>query len=720
MRSQLTRSVFRRLLSNEGLTFPCPSQSTLHLRSRPSRHVFPILRRPQRRTFFGLSGPAPRKPKEPVLDPGFEKLAEFSKMRNLGARPPPSHELVEAWERFFLYKLQTKQPVNSLQAMHALKVFEYLRDEREHTGSYVLTQEHADKCLRALSRLPEDCAKHVEVAKVVFVELVKRGGDKGASRIFPVLVDILCAGGETAIAKKMALEMDQASPKVLLTIAGGFDKENNETELCKLAKRLEEVGGNTFRSMSIRMIQFYASRNDMEATIKWVSKMDENYRLPGAGLGMVLDTCMRNNELEWCKEYFRSIIDNGPTKLQWDVVLQWASGALGKGVEDVERMMKIMSRQEDNNGRLCTPDIITINGLIKRAISNGDSYLAERYIALGAKNNIYPNAQTYILQINYRLDAGDLSGSQVAYNSLQSEEIVDDEDLPVINRYLRELCLRPNTYDQINSILLDLESRKTHLEAETTSAIALMYMKREETQDVFDILQINAYHYTIPERASILEKFVEFCMDRNNNNSKAWDSYQVLRQIFDEADSKLRTKLMIEFFERGRSDMACYVFGHMRQHAHLDRKPKLETYIACFEGIASCEDAESLEMVHNMFKMDSSIEPNTQLYNSLMLAYLSTGNGDRALDFWDDITNSTEGPSYRSLEIVFRACQMSPFGDKTARETWAKLRRLEIEITRDVFQAYCGALSARGRLDEVRELMQSGETDFGIRPDGLM
>ncbi|CAG8978372.1 hypothetical protein HYALB_00010390 [Hymenoscyphus albidus] len=727
MRSQLTRSVFRRLLSTEGLTFPCPSQSALHLRLRPrvqsSRHLSPDSRRPQRRTFFDLLGPAERRQKEPVLDPGFEKLAEFSKLRNLGARLPLDHELVDAWDHFFRFKIWAKQPVNSLQAMHVLQVFEYLRDKREHTGSYLLNSARIIDCLVAFSNhLPADYTTHLKIAKRIHEELESRGADQSAS-CFPHVVAILCAGGETATAQQMVKDTKQESPRVLLSLADGYVRENNETELLEVVKRLESIGsgGARWYHKGIRkMVRFYASQNDLEATKKWVSKSFEaDPFMPAATLRVVLDMCIRRDELEWCKEVFRHVIDNGPVKTQWDVVFQWASGALGKGVEDVERMMKIMSKQEGPDGPP-VPDIDTINGLVERAMANGDSYLAERYIALGAKYNIYPNARTYILQINYRLDAGDLSGSQVAYNSLQSEEIIENEDLPVINRYLRVLCLRPNTYDRVNAILSDLEPRSVPLQAQTTSAIALMFLKREDTQDVFDILQTNAYHYTLPERASIMEKLVEFCLDRRNSNAKAWNSYQVLRQLFDEADTTLRTKLMREFFARGRSDMACYAFGHMRQHAHATRKPNLETYVACFEGIASCEDAESLEMVHNMLRMDSSIEPNTQLYNSLMLAHLSIGKGDRALDFWDDITNSIEGPSYRSLEIVFRACQMSPFGEDVARDTWARLKRLEIEIKKDVFQAYCGALSARGKVDEVRDLMQSGEKDYGIRPDGLM
>jgi hypothetical protein len=149
-------------------------------------------------------------------------------------------------------------------------------------------------------------------------------------------------------------------------------------------------------------------------------------------------------------------------------------------------------------------------------------------------------------------------------------------------------------------------------------------------------------------------------------------------------------------------------------------RPVLSTYVQCFEGIASCADAESLHIVHNMLKMDSSIEPNTLLYNSLMLAYTACEESDKALDFWSHITNSSEGPSYRSLEIVFRACQRKAFGDKKAREIWGQMRRMEIEVTKDVFVAYVGALAGQGQLEDAKAVVESSLKDFDFKPDVQM
>jgi hypothetical protein len=118
-----------------------------------------------------------------------------------------------------------------------------------------------------------------------------------------------------------------------------------------------------------------------------------------------------------------------------------------------------------------------------------------------------------------------------------------------------------------------------------------------------------------------------------------------------------------------------------------------------------------------MMKMDSSIEPSTRLYNALMLAYTACDEAYRALNFWTDITNSIEGPTYNSIEIVFRACEKKPFGDKPAREIWNKMRRMEIEVTPEVFSAYVGALAGQALLTEVKTLIEGIESDVGFGPD---
>jgi hypothetical protein len=736
MRSHLTRNVFKRLLSNEALIFRCPHRSEDAIYQRYA--ALRVLRLSARRTLFGFSAKPPRQIRDNDIDPGFGKMLDLTMTIEIQARPPPATELVRAFNTFFSHKSKRKEAVNNIQAQNALGTFRYLQHTNTNEPGFGLSLSDLQIARDCMTNMPADQLHiHNIFSWELFAEISRRkrgaygDGEAGIVGDIVQLIKVLTLTGDSMEARKLVEGFWKSSPeaekvenpgrmkaKLWNLVLRGFAKEQNETELTNTARIAEDSGvlyNPTFHEI---MTTFYATKDDIEGTKAWYTKKIDKSHKPNARTMLeVLRVCLRKNEVDWCNSVFRTLLESNPTKLTWDVIFQWAVGALGKGVEDVEHMMEVMVRRnaEDDSVR---PDTETINGLVEFAISRNDPYLAERYLTLGSKMGIRPNAKTFILQMDYRVDAGDLSGAQAAYDALQGEEVVDQEDLPVINKYIRALCFgnSPN-YDRITSIVADLDDRKARPEADTVSALCLMYLKRGELEDATDILRAHTFHYTLDERASIRDTFLAFCLDRSNTTTSAWDVYQILREMFDETDVKMRTQLMNEFFDRKRCDMACYVFGHMRQHIRPDMRPTAETYVQCFEGIAKCEDMESLDMVHNMMKMDSSIEPSTKLYNALMLAYTAGRDSDRALDLWTDITNSIEGPTYNSLQIVFRACEVKPFGHKTAKEIWNKMRRMEIEVTPEVFSAYVGALAGSGLFDEAKTLIEGMETDVGFGPD---
>jgi len=125
-------------------------------------------------------------------------------------------------------------------------------------------------------------------------------------------------------------------------------------------------------------------------------------------------------------------------------------------------------------------------------------------------------------------------------------------------------------------------------------------------------------------------------------------------------------------------------------------------------------------VVHNMLKMDSGIEPTTRLYNALMLAYTACEEPNRSLEFWEDIINTSEGPTYNSIQIALRACEEAPFGDREAKRIWARLKRMDIEITKQIYAAYVGALAGSALLDECKKLVEEMGKEVGSEPDSLV
>lgn len=269
-------------------------------------------------------------------------------------------------------------------------------------------------------------------------------------------------------------------------------------------------------------------------------------------------------------------------------------------------------------------------------------------------------------------------------------------------------------------LVRDLDERQAHLSPETVSALALIHLQRGELHELVDLLNTHVYRFSVEQRAVVCKVFVEYCLDSSVLTAKVWDAYNILRRTFAELDVDRRTKIMLQFFERGRSDMATHVFGHMRHLDMPDMRPTIETYVLCFEGIAKAADSESLVLVHNMLKLDNTVELDTRLYNALMLAYMGIGDPRQSLLFWDDIIHSREGPTYNSIQIALRACEEAPFGERQARDIWSRLKRFEILVTREIYAAYVGALAGQSLFDECVGLINNAEKEAGYTPDVLL
>ncbi|KAJ9648762.1 hypothetical protein H2201_005020 [Coniosporium apollinis] len=740
MPSHLTRHVFRRLLSNEPIT----SRACLYRAPRTTLAFQNVHYRQQRRTIFGFLRKPERKVKlEADLDPGLGKMLELGKMAQLRTRPPPAEDLAKAWVDFFRAKARSKEPLEDIQSSYALWTFTHLQRNPGSGGEPWLDLEDLRVARDALIPAPTTRSDtHAQLAKALHQEILARKAADSSEPTdvvdsdLPPLIATLCNVGEThearAMVEKVLHDENATSPPRSLWkyLIEGFAREGNEQEVLGTLKLMQRFEIPFTRQLHRIVTVFFAERGDLVQTKYWFNQpylgrepFPEDVVYPS-----VLKCALRNNDIEWGQSVIRSIADKNPPKRAWDAFFIWAAGT-GKGVEEIDRMMRVMTKAnpDDSHLRSKRPDIDTINELVEFAMSRNDPYLAERIILLGQQWDIRPDAKTYILQINYRLSTGDVDGARAAYAKLQAEEVLNNEDIPAINRLVQSMCAaRRYSVDDIMAVVQDLNARRTRFEPDTVSALCLLHLERDELHDVIDLLQTHTFHFSMTQRAAIRNVFVNFCLNRANSTGRVWDTYMIFHQIFDETDRSIRTQIMAEFFRRRRPDMAVHVFNHMRQHIRPDTRADISTYVAALQGIAQASagngqdaDVESLELVHNQMKLDSDIEPNTQLYNALMLAYTACEQPQRALEFWEDIVSSREGPSYNSILIAFWACEKAPFGDRPAKSIWARLRKMEIEITPQLFAAYVGALAGNHLLEEVKAEVGRMEEVVGVGPDAF-
>jgi hypothetical protein len=696
--------------------------------------------------------------KEPDLEPGYDVLLHFRSLEAENARPPAREDLLKGWRQFIQYKRKNHlRSLNSTQAFLTLRLLRHLaatEPEQDAQGEDLsFTDLRAALWVTATKPPKGTTEHHLELAKLLHGEIERRiqhmrglgideevikeavgGKDTADFELF--LTALTQYGGSLEAAERLAsfratLAKDEkklaARVRVFWTLVlRGLAKEGREEELLREWNKAEEAKVEYMPPVHEIMTTFFAVRDRVEETKHWFEKpVHANWvRSPKAYMEVVR-FALRNGEQQWLQPIFEQLINSNPQKEWWDVIFQWAVLVMDKGVEDIKEMMLVMFSPAAEGKKGPEPDAATIDALITAAIEKQNPYLAERFLSLGAELKIRPKASTYILQMDYRLDANDFSGVQAIYEKFLQGEVAirQDEDLPVLNKYIRALCAAPEPdVGRIIDITADLEQRHATLEPETVVSLCMVFLRSDNQYDVIDTLSLHTVSYSLEERAQVRRAFVEYCLDRKVSTARVWDCYSLLRQFFPETEPEERIRLMDAFFARRRPDMACFIFGHMRAQGNLAQRPTRDMYIRCLEGLGQhpeMDGGDSLRMVHNMLKMDTTVQMDTRLYNALMIAYAASEEPDEAIEFWRDITNSTEGPSYSSLAIVFWACELQPYGDRTARGIWQKVQRMDLEVPRDVFWAYCGAIAGSGHLEEVMRMIRGMDASVGYGP-GMM
>jgi len=753
MPSHLTRQVFRRLVANEAIRYHGCLRQRCGLRQRlPVENRAPTHVTVQRRSFFNIF----RKPQKIVaerdVDPGLEKLMELDKMTRLQARLPPVEEVEEAFRKFFAHKHRAyrKTAVEDEQMKYLLPALKYLRDQ----DSSLLTMKYAVRLTKVLCRPPKHpSSEHIEFLLTLYDTMELRYGRSLNSGFKRGSIRSLCSVKAVDEARDLLMRAFSDSTEVITSapveeeaeeneepedphdsveftawrmVLAGYAEQGNEVEAHHTLDLLKKRGfDNSDHRICRVMTDLYANISDMRSMKFWYAqwKTSTNGFDPAVGTsaqpevlyGHLLRLSANKQDLEWGHEVVRDMIGGSPSKELWDLVFWWAA-ATGKGVDEIERMMGVMERSKgdaDGHHEHLSIDVETINSLVRFAISRNDPYMAERFIELGRRKNIEPNAKTLTLQMEYRLSVNDVDGALVSYQHLQAHDLSGDEDVPTVNDLITALCQTGrHDFETIMNVTADLSDRQARLGSHTVSALSILHLSRGELDDVVDLLNTHAYHYSTTERLNIRESLVNYCLEPSTDISASWDTYTILRQIFDEMDRTQRTQMMEEFFQRGRPDMAVNIFTDMRRNTRENTVATADTYVSCLLGIAQVRDEEGLEVVYNQLKLDFSIEPATRLRNALMIAHTACDDHRKSLSFWDEIAHSREGPNINSIHLAMRACERSPRGDEKAKEIWNRLLKTGVDLDQSLWASYIAGLAGNrnvdGAIGELEEAVARG------------
>ena len=732
MHSQLSRGVFRALLANRPYTFTgCEKTAPRWRLPWAKSRSCPKL---QSRPIFGLSlGSAPRTMLNAQNTPAnVEKaltvLVDLMRSRRTRSKLPSQSKIVEAFNFLFQSRFDTPKRFSRNEIYLATESFKYLQEQRRtHTGGQadVLSEEDIYNALAAIAldtgkeRFRSD---EKALAYMMFQEVRGRSVDEdGVARedvepsgkqVTDVFVSVLSSTGGAQEAGRLLRESGDVGASSVarwVAVLKGLANEGLDKEFWKTLEELQgSVGLLDLRSHE-ELTTLFAAQDNIGATKRMYETEIDGGSSPTHDCRLVVaEFCVRNNQLGWGSPILESLLSEHEDERTRDTIIVWYA-AERKTADEIASLVR---------GPL---SIQNINKLIEYAYSVNNLDAVDAYRDLASKQKIRPNRQTFLLQMDHELETGDLPAAIMSYELLAAEDPDPDHtDVPMLNRLLTAVAFSPQAdFDLAIRLVDSLLDRGADLYAETVSGLCNLFLQRDEFEEAMGLLRYRVDSYPTSDRTRISEVIRDFILNPEVKDQRAFNAYELFRHAFPETPVEKRLPLMHSFFDRRRPDLACLVFGHMRQREDLPGRPTAEAYAQCFEGIARCKDVDGLQMVYNMLKLDLEVEQTTRIHNGLMAAYNACEMPFTAVidHFWK-IMDSREGPTLSSFALALRACETwIPQGAQEARRIIALMQSWNLVMTKEIYLCYLGALAGQSEFENSIELIEEMESDIGEKPD---
>ncbi|CAG8144015.1 unnamed protein product [Penicillium salamii] len=734
MQSHLTRRVFRALINNEPLRFSqCQRTRLMHtITPMRVRSNMPSLSYTSRRNLFAFTmGQDPdRRPSTLPSEKGLQPMADLLRSLKDRSRAPPSYLLAKAFQTFFTTRLETPGVITHFHARTLIVTWKHLRalqdDLDEQDWQNIFSTENLEKILQVLSEcecVPEAREAVVRLARFAYQELNLDHGfgpNKISRPALSLYINILAMNGNPEDARHTVLKfwssMSKSKPSPWLTVLKGFAMNN---DLRQVRKVVDEWGvhGNTFDQQSHQeIIEFLIEHNQLNA-VQLV------YACPIAG-GMqpslatkkaVIEYCILKSNADAATEVFDSI-HNEPSGDIAGISLLWGA-AMGDNASALAQ--KVESWNLKTPGLNDSISIDLVNKLLQYANAKQTPQLASDFMSLVGQWGLTPNHQTHMLQLESRIQAGDVEQTlRLLEDNVDSASLAGNH-LPLANKLITMLCRsdeRDDLFHKISSLLDPLFEDNVRLEPETVAALTHLLLYRNDLDAVSELLRPRLGTYEDNQKAPVRDAVTSFILDMSQSDTDAWNVYEFLKVAFPYTGVAIRTKIMSAFFERKRSDLAVLVFGHMRQADEISRRPKPDTYARCFQGLARTADATNLKLVHNMLKLDIEVDLNTRILNGLMMAYAACEMPEQSMAIFRQILQSDEGPSQKTITLFFKACEKHHNGAQEAMKLMAKVKKLEITLDRPLYSAYMEALAAQCEFELATDAINNMQSEIGLPP----
>ena len=682
------------------------------------------------------------KPTSANLEAALGKLIDLLNARRTQSRLPSDKATIDAFRFLFSSRVEKPRPLSRTEAYAANEVFQYLRSKDlvlNDAAEVSLDSQDIQNVLLALAApagketlhsdhraltaaVLDSLRQHSELNPLTAAD----GSDvELRNELFGAYVTVLARTGSSQEALSLLENAQDAarlqSSTIWINVLKGFVYEKQMSEFWNALSSMEGRFGPLDATSHEELCIFVAETTEPHPT-------DGALRLFESGLGTssgVTISCLaamlpltaqtgRADLSTVISEQLRTRSGSGD---EVGTLIQYYA-SLGGGIQDIKFRLNQLAEND--------PDIINMaafNSLVKYAYQQRNPPLAQNYIALARSYGLRPDASTWLARLDFELARGDLDAAAEAFDALSLEDIPKDRsDVPILNRYVTALAYSENpNYEHLMRVLDSIIETRADVEPETVAVLCRVFLRRDDLEEISGLLRYRINTLPRADRARIGAVFEDFVLDPTIKDQHAYNAYDLLRHVLPETSVEHRIRLMQSFFDRNRPDQACLVFGHMRQRDNAEARPTADAYAKCFAGIAKCKDFDGLQMVFNMLKMDTYVDPTTKIHNSLMQAYTACRAPFTSIidHFWK-ILESREGPTRNSFALALQACETwVPQGSQEARRIMALLQQWVIDIDKDIYDCYVGAIAGQSEFENVVEMIQHMKDDISEQPDAI-
>lgn len=650
------------------------------------------------------------------------------------SRAPADEVLAKAFRDFFQSRAETPNAMTHFQTRLLLQTWKYLKRRHESdpeefdpkAWEMIFSTESLENMLFVLADiecLSEARAEMMALARYAFQKLSEENGSRSDDINQPTLlayVNLLSANGKPEEAHRL---LESFWPRVRcwktspwLAVMKGYAMKNDQRQLRKIIDMLESRGDGFDRDSHEELTKMLIAGGVWDAARTVYECPISSGEGPSLAVKKaVIRHAVLKADVAWAAPIFESLTQH-PLAETADIHLLWEA-AHGKTASNIAERVRLWTTENPELKSALT--IASVNNLIEYANTMENPQLGAEFAALARQWGLEPDMQMHMLMLESQVMADNLNGTLESMQYLNEFGPEAFQNVQLVNKLIRMLCTlgqQDDVFDQISSFLDPVFESNMYLWPSTIAAMTHMLLYRHDIEAVSELLRPRLGSFEDAGKAMIRNTIVAFVRDYTQDIEQAWEAYGLLKVAFPEMGVAVRTTIMVSFFKRDRSDLACQVFGHMRQAEEFAKRPKPDTYAKCFQGIARTKDADNLELVHNMLKLDVEVDLNTRILNGLMLAYSSCDMPEKAMEIFREILQLEEGPSPYTIPIFFKVCEKHYNGAAEAIKMMTKLKRLDMNVYRRQYTSYIEALGAQCELERAKEAVEDMQSQTGFVP----